>query len=626
MAEDEKPRARPHTDAAAAAPTDVLDDAIDPTFRSLADSLTDNLMLLDREGRIRYINYTVPDLSVAQVLGTVAYQYVPEEFRAMIRRCHERVLATAEPDRCETAYVADNGEVSWWEARVSPVVRAGEVVGLVQIGSNVTERRQAAADRDRLFNLSIDMLCVAGTDGYFKRLNPAFEHTLGHTAEELLARPSLEFIHEDDRARTQDAVDRLARGQQMIDFDNRFRCRDGSYRWVSWRTAPDTTGRLMYGIGRDVTERRNLEQQLRHSQKMDAVGQLAGGIAHDFNNLVLAIELNTQFALRSEDPAERRRSLHEVQQAAQRAADLTRQLLAFARRQPATLVAVHLNDIVEGMLAILSRLIPESIEIVFDPSAALQPILADAAQIEQILLNLCVNARDAMPSGGRLTIQTRTGAAGDEGAQVELVVRDTGIGIAPEIRERVFEPFFTTKPQGYGTGLGLSTVYGIVEQHGGRIQVDSEPGSGTVFQIQLPVSTGIPAASLRTPAPAALSGSETILLAEDEPGVRGAVVGLLENAGYRVLIAHNGEEAVELFQRHAAEVALLLFDMVMPRLGGLLAARRIREQAPEIPIVFMSGYSFAADLGVASLAPAGQLQKPFEPDALLRKLREALDG
>jgi two-component system cell cycle sensor histidine kinase/response regulator CckA len=604
---------------------DALEIATDPMFRTLADSLSDNLILLDREGRIRYINYTVPDLTKAQVLGTLVYDYVPPEYREITRRYHERVFETAQPGRSEAAYVSSDGETSLWELRASPVVRDGKVVGLVQLSSNMTERRQAAAERDRLFNLSIDMLCVAGTDGFFKRINPAFEHTLGHGEDELLSRPLLEFVHADDRRSTQDTVERLAKGEVVLDFENRFRCRDGSYRWISWRASSDAAGRQIYSIGRDVTAHRELEQQLRQSQKLQAVGRLAGGVAHDFNNLVLAIELNAHLARAARDDATRASCLAEIEKATQRAADLTRQLLAFARRRPVTLAPIDLSLAIEGMLTMLRRLIPESIEIRFVPARGLPPIMADAAQLEQIVLNLCLNARDAMPSGGVLTIETHVRP---DTPAVRLRVRDTGEGIAPEVRDRIFEPFFTTKPQGRGTGLGLATVYGIVEQHGGRIEMETELGSGTTFEIALPATERVPAESVahdRATTEGA-RGDETVLVAEDEPGVRGAIVNLLRNAGYRVLVASDGEQALQLFEQHAAVVDLLLFDVVMPRLSGPDAAERVRLLRADVPVVFMSGYSAAHGGGTALLPGSSHVEKPFQPRALLAMVREVLDA
>jgi PAS domain S-box-containing protein len=605
---------------------DVLEAAIDPTFKSLAESLTDNLVLLDLEGRIRYINYTLPELTLAQVLGTPLYDYVPPEHRATVRRHHERVLETRQPHRYETTYIASNGDASLWESRVSPVIREGQVVGLLRIASNVTERTQAAADRDRLFNLSVDMLCVAGTDGYFKRINPAFEQTLGHAEHVLLSKPFLEFVHPDDRERTQDAVGRLAHGEAVIDFDNRYRRADGRYRWISWRAAPDSSGKYLYAIGRDVTERRELEQQLRQSQKMQAVGQLAGGVAHDFNNLVLAIDLNAHLVSEAPDDRARAASLAEISRATQRAADLTRQLLAFARRRPATLLSVDLNQTVDGMLTLLRRLIPESIEIRVVADDHLPPVMADAAQVEQVVLNLCLNARDAMPHGGVITIETQWQR---EPALVLLRVRDTGSGIPPEVRDRIFEPFFTTKPMGRGTGLGLSTVYGVVEQHHGRIEVQSEVGAGAVFDILLPASEQVrvqreepSAQDVRLPP----GGSETLLVAEDEAGVRSAIVNVLGAAGYRVLVAQDGEQALELFREHASSIDLLLFDIVMPKLSGPTAAEQIRQQRPDIPVVFMSGYSAEHGRGVAPLPNSSHVDKPFELTALLQKLRQTLDG
>lgn len=299
MADTELPPGQSTTDSAAFAAS------IDPSFRSVAESLADNILLLDPAGLIHYANNTVPDLTIEQVLGTPVYRYVPEEYRDVIRRCHERVLATGQSGRYETAYASETGEMSWWETRVNPVLRDGCVVALVQIASNVTERRKAAADRDRLFNLSLDMLCVARTDGYLQRINPAFVHTLGYSEEELLSVPFLSFVHPDDRASTQAVVERLAKGEPVIDFANRQRCRDGSYRWLSWRAAPDTTGKRVHAIGRDVTDTRRLEQQLRQSQMMEAVGRLAGGIAHDFNNLLLAVDLNLELIANTPEARQR---------------------------------------------------------------------------------------------------------------------------------------------------------------------------------------------------------------------------------------------------------------------------------------------------------------------------------
>jgi two-component system cell cycle sensor histidine kinase/response regulator CckA len=258
------------------------------------------------------------------------------------------------------------------------------------------------------------------------------------------------------------------------------------------------------------------------------------------------------------------------------------------------------------------------------PANELPPVMADAAQLEQVVLNLCLNARDAMPDGGQLTIETSVKPGT---TVVRLRVRDTGMGIAPEVRDRIFEPFFTTKPPGRGTGLGLSTVYGIVEQHGGGIEVQSAPGAGSTFEVLLPISTRLLAQraqrNRRTDAP---GGTETVLVAEDEAGVRAAVVNVLSNAGYRVIVANDGEQALQLFEKHGHEIDLLLFDIVMPRLSGPSAAERIRQRQPDMPVVFMSGYSADHARGVAPLPASSRVDKPFEPAVLLRKIRDALDA
>jgi PAS domain S-box-containing protein len=613
----------------------ALSATIDPSFRSVAESIADNILLLDPAGVIHYANNTVPDLSIAQVLGTPVYRHVPEEYRDAIRRCHERVLASGQPDRYETAYASETGEASWWETRVSPVLRDGRVVALVQIASNVTERRKAAADRDRLFNLSVDMLCVAAPDGYLKRINPAVMHTLGYSEEELLARPFVELLHPDDRESALGALQRLANGEPVMDFTCRGRCRDGSYRWLSFRAAPDTTGKRIHAIGRDVTEPRRLEQQLRHSQKMEAVGRLAGGIAHDFNNLLLAVDLNLDLIERSSDPKKREELCTEARRATQRAADLTRQLLALSRKSQASFEPLDLNATVREMLSLLRRLLSENIELAFLPAEGLPAVLADPSQVEQVVLNLCLNARDAMAEAGRLVITTRlvpAHGAGDgaadrvEADRVALTVTDSGVGMSAEVLERIFEPFFTTKPQGKGTGLGLSIVYGIVEQHAGSIRVASEPGCGATFEVLLPAAQEAAVGRATRPREHALGGCETLLIAEDEPVVRDAVVRLLEEAGYRVLVATDGEEAVAVFEEHAADISLAVLDVVMPRLGGPSAALHIRSRFPEVPIILTSGYDGVSAVAMRSVPRAHRIDKPYAPEVLLRAVRDALDG
>jgi PAS domain S-box-containing protein len=609
--------------------------AVDPALVSVASNSPDNIMLVDMDGVIQYINWTVPDLTVDQVIGTKVFNYVPESFREPMAACFERVRASGKPDAYETVYISQTGDVTYWESRVGPVEREGVIVGYAIISSNATARRTADEDRDRFFNLSLDMLFVAGLDGYFKRINPALERTLGYTEQELLAAPLIEFVHADDRARTRSMIDRLAAGEQVVDFENRCRAKAGGYRWLSWRAVADPGRGVIYAVARDVTDQKALEDQLRHSQKMDGIGQLAGGVAHDFNNLLLAILSNTEFAHREASAEKRDEYLAGVRDATLKAADVTRQLLTFARRHPVNPIVLDPNELLEKLMSLLRRLIPESIEIEILPGANVPLVHADPGQVEQVVLNLCVNARDAMPRGGNLTIQTENLVIDSRthtihrwakpGRYLLLTVSDTGGGIDPTIRERVFEPFFTTKKPGSGTGLGLATVYAIVQQHEGEVRFHSQPGLGTTFEVYLPATDRKLPELEKEEVAEAVGGSETILVAEDEDMVRHLVVRILEDAGYRVLVARDGREAVSIFKQHADEVDLVLFDVIMPRLTGPEAYSAILLENPDVPAIFTSGYSNAESFADVQRMAAQVFPKPYTPDALLREVRRVLD-
>jgi CheY-like chemotaxis protein len=371
---------------------------------------------------------------------------------------------------------------------------------------------------------------------------------------------------------------------------------------------------------------------------MDAIGRLAGGVAHDFNNLLTVIlgraEL-TRALLRPEDPL--RRNIDLIHRTAARAAELTRQLLAFSRKQVLELVVLDLNAVAADMQDMLQRMIGEDITLVTMLDPMLGRVQADRSQIEQVILNLVVNARDAMPHGGRLTLETVNVAPSRDtahsmglrpGPSVMLSVSDTGVGIPRALQDRIFEPFFTTKEQGKGTGLGLATVYGIVKQSGGDIEVDSAPGRGTRFRIYLPVVDALEPYPEREPAGGApMRGSETVLLVEDEEAVRELARDILESHGYTVLEATNGGEALLACERHAGPIHLLLTDVVMPRLSGRELAERIGPMRPEMRVMYMSGYTDDAIIRHGVLdADTVLLQKPFTADVLARRVRERLDG
>lgn len=379
-------------------------------------------------------------------------------------------------------------------------------------------------------------------------------------------------------------------------------------------------------------------EQLRHSQKMEAVGRLAGGVAHDFNNLLTAIMGYAQIMalrLKGDDPA--LRDTEEILHAAERASMLTRQLLAFSRREVLQPKLIDLNVTISDLGKMLRRLIGEEIDLVVVPAEGLWPVKADPGHIEQVIMNLSVNARDAMPSGGTLTIETANVELGEvyagdhvgaePGSYVLLSVSDSGTGMDPDTKARAFEPFFTTKGSGQGTGLGLSTVYGIVQQWGGSIQIYSDVGWGTTFKIYLPRAQGLAGAVVRPGIPGAMPrGSETILFAEDQDAVAAVVRATLQLCGYRVLQAHSGADALDLYARHDGPIHLLLTDIVMPGMSGPELAAAVRRLSPGTRVLFISGYSERAFSSHGTLdVDAGFLQKPFMPEALARKVREILD-
>jgi two-component system, cell cycle sensor histidine kinase and response regulator CckA len=394
-------------------------------------------------------------------------------------------------------------------------------------------------------------------------------------------------------------------------------------------------------VARDVTERRKIEQQLQQAQRLDTVGRLAGGIAHDFNNLLTAILSSASVARECLPPDhEVQADLADVQLAGERATQLTKQLLAFARRQPVSQQPIELNERVAGMERMLSRLVGPSVALRVALGDALWLVRADGPQLEQVLVNVVVNARDAMPSGGVLTVRTGNRVLADgaivvprpmpAGDYVEIVIADTGVGMDAETLTHVFEPFYTTKPVGQGTGLGLAMCYGIIRQHHGVIWIDSAPGRGSVVHMLLPRFDGVlPARAERarseTPTPAAL-GTETLLLVEDEPQVRAVAARALRSAGYRVLEATNGRDGLQVARRERDAIDLIVSDVVMPEMGGKEMVELSRQFLPDVAVLFVSGYT-AGNFPSPSEDPSANifLQKPFTPQELLAMVRQVLD-
>jgi PAS domain S-box-containing protein len=594
----------------------------------------DVIGVIDPTLTVRYLNWTAPGLTREGVVGTNVLDLAPPDYRERARDAYEQVLATGVGTRLEMLFRSQDN-VLFWDVRIAPIRSGDQIIGLIAISSDVTEQRRADADRDRFFSLSLDLLAVMTADGLFKRANPAFGQTLGCDVAELIGTPFIELVHPDDRAPTLEGYEVVRSGTPVSNFENRYRRKDGEYRVFSWRAIVDPITSDVYAVARDVTDHRATEAQLRHAQKMEAVGQLAGGIAHDFNNLLFAILANTGLA-RDFTPGtpEIAEHLAEIEAAAQRAADLTKQLLAFSRRQPLRLVPVDLNERVRGLMKMLRRLLPENIGIDLIPGHNLPSVSADAGQLEQVIVNLCVNARDAMERGGQLTIETENVLINARyceshpwakpGRYVLLSVTDTGVGMTPEVRERAFEPFFTTKGAHQGTGLGLSTVYGIVQQHDGMVHLYSEPGVGTTFKVYWPAHARLAESVGNKLEPLPPRGQETILLAEDEDQVRSAVEQILQRAGYRTIAATTGLDAIARLRDGTEPVHLVLLDVVMPGLGGPETWEQLRHLRPGLRVLFSSGY---ADNRYRQLLPpdAVLLEKPFRAEELLRQVRKTLD-
>jgi PAS domain S-box-containing protein len=527
---------------------------------------------------------------------------------------------------------------------------------------------------------AITYIAELGASGPWHYVSPQIETMLGYSPGEWLSDPMnwMNHIHPEDREIALAAEKLFQETHELFHAEYRMCARDGRLLWFRDEGVllqhTEGKGLLMQGVMYDITERKRLEDQLRHSQKMEAVGQLAGGVAHDFNNLLMLIQAhneNLRDRLAENDPA--RRDALEIENAVTRAASLTNQLLAFSRKQVLRPKVLDLNVVLDDVAKMLDRLIGKDIELQVVPASSLSRVKADPGQMEQVILNLAVNSRDAMPNGGTLTIETRDVELDEDdsrnhqgvpaGRYVMLAVSDTGDGMDTETQARIFEPFFTTKAPGKGTGLGLATVYGVVKHSDGWIWVDSKPGRGTTFRIYLPrvdesrvEECGIeesavesrlkeskrspsqelkvreskiaePLSSKTTPSvSSAPKGTETVLVVEDQDGIRDIVRESLRRNGYKVLIAIDGNEALKIASSYPDPIHLLVTDLVMPNIGGRELAQRLTPQRPAMKVLFMSGYSEDSTLDIEGAGSSATiLQKPFSLDVLARSVRRVLD-
>lgn len=598
----------------------------------------------DLEHRIEYVSP-----SVASVLGHSADFYIGKPYEVMLTGDPSDALVAVLTDdamlrsggRSTYSMLASHrdGRVVVLELVEGPVERNGVVVGMQGFARDITDRRKserALWDTGQALRALVEAsplaIITVDLDRRVKTWNPAAQRLFGWSFEEVEGRV-VPHVPESRLTEFQRLRDNPL-SREYLHLDTQRIRKDGKVIEVNVSAAGllSDTGELsgLMGIYTDTSERRKLEEQFRQAQKMEAVGQLAGGVAHDFNNILTVITAYSDLLRDTLDPAdERRADVDEIRKAADRATALTGQLLAFSRRQVIEPRVLDLNQVVTEMQKMLRRLVREDVDLQIVLEPRLGRVRADAGQLEQVLMNLAVNARDAMPEGGTITIETRNAPRNlDDGVNgsVLLLVKDTGTGMDFETQAHLFEPFFTTKEVGMGTGLGLATVYGIVKQSGGSIDVSSAPGTGSTFCISLPtVKVSGSEDQLPEPDTRATGGNETILLVEDDEAVRRLARRAFRELGYTLLEAGSGDDALRISEEYEKQIHLLVTDMVMPRMSGREVAERLSASRPEMKVLYMSGYADVIIRRGGLPAGAQLLQKPFTMDVLGRAVRGMLD-
>ncbi|HET8932244.1 MAG TPA: PAS domain S-box protein [Polyangiales bacterium] len=622
------------------------------TLRSILHTAPDTIMTVDREGKVLFINRTYPPFTVDNVVGASCFDFVPLESQQRVRAAIDYVFETGGLDEYEVAAPPDEHGERWSAVRAGPLIQGDEVVGVVLCASNISKyKREYARSHELVERVAKIGRLVPGLV-YQYQLWPNGKACYPYASERIheiygVAPDAVRnddaavwaAIHPDDRDAVRESLQRSADTLEAWQHEYRVLLNDRE-RWLYGSAVPERQvdgSTLWHGFITDITEHKHTEQharalqeQLMQAQKMESVGQLAGGVAHDFNNMLTTVVAFVELA-QEELPANARlrEYLDGVLAATARGADLTQQLLAFARKKIIQPEPTDLNAVLTRMAPMITRLIGEHIQLDLELASGLGTVKVDVGSIEQVIVNLIVNARDAMPRSGRLTLETQNepAASASEPASVLIRVTDTGTGMPPDIRARLFEPFFTTKAPGQGTGLGLAMCHGIIQQAGGKIRVTSELGMGTSFTIHLPRQQD----SARTQASAARpasdgSGTETVLLVEDEAMILRVAKTALERRGYRVLCASNGIEALEVARATTAHIDMLITDVVMPSLGGSELAARLTALRPEVKVLFTSGYA-ANQLGPRGILRDGVnfIQKPYTYAQLARRVRELLD-
>lgn len=627
-------------------------------FRVIADTAMDAIISIDQNSVIIYVNPSICEIfgySLTEMLGQPLEMLIPSDLKEKHRNAFSQFIRTGKKtiswDKFELLGQHKSGRQFPIEMSLGTRIQpdgSKVVTGFLQDITVRAELEEMWRRYETIINNSLIQQSFINRQYVYEAVNDAYckakrlkrEDIIGKTVSEIWGAKTFKNTLESH-------LDRCFQGEE-VHYEAKFQYNDEEERWFSVYYFPysDSTGMVTNAIvmSEDVTARKQAEEalksseaQLRQLQKIEAVGQLAGGVAHDFNNLLQVIQGYTQMAFEVTEPGDAiHQHLLESMQAVDKAGTLIRQLLAFSRRQVLELETLNLNEVVLSLSKMIHRVIGEHIEVEIISQPDLNTIRADKGQMEQILMNLCINARDAMPEGGKITIETvnkeldqeycRANSWAKPGRYVVLVITDSGCGMDKETQNRVFEPFFTTKEEGKGTGLGLSTVYGIVYQHEGLINIYSKLGKGTVFKIYFPVVDTVEKAQDIDLITIPRGGTETILFAEDDEAVRNLAIQYLVGNGYKVFVAKDGEEAIHLYDKHVDEIDLVLLDVVMPKGGGKAVFNHINKKQPHPPVLFSSGYSMNV-LSRNFVLDKGKhlIEKPYHRDALLRKIRELLD-
>ncbi len=626
-------------------------------LRSITDNIADTILQSDRSGRITYVNRIHPGLTRDQVLSSTIYDFVPPEMRSLVEEVLEQVFARGESRQYESLGPGPDDQWRYYDVTASPIFLGDQVISAVFLARDITDRKRMeeelarSANRLRIVleNAPGGIIAVERESKSIVLVNETICRMLGYRREEILQMSPADLHPPQARAAVMHEFERILRGEIVGLQDFPLLRRDGSVFFADVETTLLELDHqaCVLGIFTDITEHKRAEEekeklkaQLIQAQKMESVGRLAGGVAHDFNNMLGVILGHVELALARLDTHHPVfDDLEEIRKAGERSAELTRQLLSFARKQVVSPRVLDLNSVIEGMLKMLRRLIGEDIELIWLPGSRLGHLKMDPLQIDQILANLCVNARDAIRGMGRITIETGTqalqepvdpsDAAFEPGIYIFLAISDDGCGMDRETRGKLFEPFFTTKDVGKGTGLGLATVYGIVKQNRGFIEVDSEPGKGATFRIYFPrcdsaVEESRPDGKAGS---SAGQGNETILLVEDDQAILNMTRSMLEGYGYRILAAATPADALRLAKNHSGRIHLLMTDVVMPGMNGRELASQILPGYPSMKVLYMSGYTadIIADQGVLD-GGISFIEKPFRARDLTAKIRAALDA